>query len=68
MARTKPIRAPVEFVAWIDTLSDEFEKQTGVAKNNTATMRRLASFWDGKMFVKGTGFDAAIFGRSKKGR
>ncbi len=66
--KTKPIRAPEEFVGWIDTLSDEFSRQTGLPKNNTATMRRLATFWDGRMFVKGIGFDAAIFGRGKKNR
>ena len=66
--KTKPIRAPEEFVGWIDNLSNEFSKQTGLPKNNTATMRRLATFWDGRMFVKGMGFDAAIFGRDKRKR
>ena len=66
MVRSKPMRVPREFEIWIDGLSEDFSKQTGLPKNNTATMRRLATFWDGKMFVKGTGFDAAIFGRKKR--
>ena len=66
MSRTRPIRAPTEFVVWVDNLSSEFSRQTGLPKNNTATMRRLATFWDGRMFVKGTGFDAAIFGKGKR--
>ena len=64
--RTRPIRAPAEFVAWIDNLSSEFSRQTGLPNNNTATMRRLATFWDGRMFVKGIGFDAAIFGKVRR--
>ena len=64
--KTKPMRVPVEFEGFINTLSEEFSRQTGYRKSNTATMRRLATFWDGKLFVKGIGFDAAIFGRVRK--
>jgi hypothetical protein len=68
MAKTKPMRVPAEFVAWVDTLSYDFAQQTGYPKNNSATMRRMATEFRGKIIVKGTGFDFAIFGRTRKKR
>ncbi len=51
---------------FIDNLSQEFSRQTGLPKNNTATMRRMAVKLDGKLLVKGIDFDFAIFGRTRK--
>ena len=64
--KTKPMRVPVEFEGFINTLSEEFSRQTGYPKNHTATMRRLATELNGKLIVKGTGFDFALFGRVRK--
>jgi len=66
MNRTRPIRAPAEFVAWIDNLSSDFSRQTGLPKNNTATMRRMETRLNGKLITKGTDFDIAIFGKSRR--
>jgi len=66
--RTRAMRVPVEFEGFIDNLSVEFARQTGLAPNKTATMRRMASKLDGKLIVKGLDFDFAIFGREKKKR
>lgn len=68
MARAKSMRVPLEFEGFIDGLSREFSKQTGLPKNNTATMRRMAVKLDGKLLVKGVDFDFALFGRARKKR
>jgi len=68
MARAKSMRVPKEFEVFIDTLSSQFTKQTGLPKNNTATMRRMAVKLDGKLITKGLDFDFAIFGKTKKKR
>ncbi len=60
------MRVPQEFEGFIDNLSTEFAKQTGLPHNNTATMRRMATKLDGKLIVKGADFDFAILGRTKK--
>ena len=66
MSKTRPIRAPAEFVAWVDNLSNDFSMQTGLPKNNTATMRRMAMKLNGRLIVKGTDFDIAIFGKVRR--
>ena len=66
MARAKSMRVPLEFEGFIDNLSREFSKQTGLPKNNTATMRRMAVKLDGRLMVKGVDFDWAILGRARK--
>ena len=66
MSRTKPIRAPAEFVAWVDTLSNDFSRQTGLPKNNTATLRRMATRLDGRLITRGCDFDYALLGRVKR--
>ena len=66
MARSKPMRVPVEFEGFIDNLSKQFAEQTGLPKNNSATMRRMAAKLDGKLMVKGVDFDFAIFGKARK--
>ena len=63
--KTKPIRAPEEFVAWLDVLSEEFSRQTGLPKNNTATMRRMGLRLKDKIIVKGVEFDWAIWKKKK---
>ena len=64
--KSKPIRAPAEFVAWVDTLSSEFSKQTGLPRNNTATMRRLGTKLKDKIIVNGLDFDWAIWRKKRK--
>ncbi len=66
MAKTKLMRVPVEFEGFLNPLSEEFSKQTGLPFSNTATMRRIARSMDGRFIVKGTGFDIAIIGRTRK--
>ncbi len=66
MAKTKAMRVPSEFDAFINNLSKDFSDQTGLPHNNSATMRRLALRLEGKIFVKGIDFDMAIFGKSRK--
>ncbi len=66
MARTKPMRVPQEFEGFIDRLSEDFSKQTGMPKNNSATMRRMAARLDGRLIVRGIDFDFAILGRTRK--
>jgi len=68
MARTKPMRVPMEFEMFIDNLSKDFANQTGLPKNNTATMRRMAMKLDGKLIVRGIDFDFALIGRARKKR
>ena len=68
MARTKPMRVQREFEIFIDGLSRDFAEQTGLPKNNTATMRRMAMKLDGRLITRGTDFDFAIFGKRKKRR
>lgn len=59
------MRVPIEFGGWIDTLSEEFSKQTGLPKNNTATMRRMGTKLRDKIIVKGTEFDWAIWRKKR---
>ena len=66
MARTKPMRVPAEFEIFINNLSSEFSRQTGFPKNNTATMRRMATRLSGRLIVRGVDFDFAIFGKTKR--
>ncbi len=66
MARAKSMRVPREFEVFIDNLSTEFTRQTGLPKNNTATMRRMAVKFDGKMIVRGVDFDIALLGRTRR--
>ena len=66
MARAKSMRVPREFEVFVDNLSAEFSKQTGLPKNNTATMRRMAIKLDGRLIVDGLGFDFALIGRSRR--
>ncbi len=66
MARTKPMRVPAEFEIFIDRLSNEFSRQTGLPKNNSATMRRMATKLDGRLITKGLDFDIALFGKTKR--
>lgn len=66
MARTKPMRVPEEFEIFIDRLSQDFSNQTGMPKNNSATMRRMATKLDGRLIVRGVDFDFALLGRTKK--
>jgi len=68
MARTKPMRVPAEFEMFINNLSKDFADQTGLPKNNTATMRRIAAKLNGRLIVRGTDFDFAIMGRTKRRR
>ena len=63
--KTKPIRAPAEFVSALDKWSTDFSTQTGLPKNNTATMRRLAKL-DGRLLVKGIDWDWVIWRKGKK--
>lgn len=49
-------KVPVEFDDFIDDLSEEFSKQTGLRKSKTATMRRMAIALKGKIITKGTNF------------
>ena len=64
--RTKPMRVPEEFEIFIDNLSEDFSRQTGLPKNNSATMRRMATKLDGRLIVKGLDFTFAIIGRTKR--
>ena len=64
--RTKPMRVPVEFEGFIDRLSEDFSNQTGMPKNNSATMRRMATKLNGRLIVRGLDFDFAIIGRAKR--
>ena len=64
--KTRPIRAPSEFVAWMKTLSEEHSKQTGYAPNITATMRRLTTWGEPKVLVKDNGFDVILFGKRRR--
>lgn len=68
MARAKSMRVPPEFEMFIDTLSRQFSEQTGLPRNNTATMRRMAVKLDGRLVTKGTDFDFALIGRFRKRR
>lgn len=62
------MRVPPEFEVFIDSLSKDFSQQTGLPKNNTATMRRMAIKLDGRLITKGLDFDFAIIGRTRKKR
>ena len=62
------MRVPREFEVFVDNLSRDFSNQTGLPRNNTATMRRMAMKLDGKLIVKGLEFDFAIFGKTRKKR
>ena len=66
MARTKPMRVPIEFEGFVNNLSEDFARQTGLPKNNAATMRRMAAKLGGRLIVKGVHFDFAILGKKKK--
>ena len=66
MAKTKPMRVPREFEMFIDNLSRDFSEQTGLPRNNTATMRRMASRLNGKIITRGADFDFVIFGKKKR--
>lgn len=66
MANTKPMRVPREFEMFIDNLSRQFAEQTGLPKNNTATMRRMATKLDGRLITRGVDFDFAIIGRTRR--
>lgn len=66
MGRTKPIRVPKEFESFVKNLSNDFHRQTGLPPNNIATMRRLATWGDGKIITKGAGFDIILLGKKKK--
>ena len=66
MANTKPMRVPVEFEGFLNTLSAEFSRQTGLPNSNTATMRRMAAKLDGRLIINGQDFDFAIMGRTRK--
>lgn len=68
MAKTKPMRVPREFEMFIDNLSKQFAEQTGLPKNNTATMRRMATRLDGRLITRGTDFDFALLGKFRKRR
>ena len=68
MAKTKPMRVPREFETWIDTMSIEFSRQTGLPKSNAATMRRMSSRLRDKIIVNGAEFDWAIIDFRKKKR
>ncbi len=68
MAKTKPMRVPREFEMFVDNLSNDFSRQTGLPKSNAATMRRMAKELDGKLKTRGTGFDFALLGRFRKKR
>ena len=63
---TNVLRVRAECEGFISGLSREFSKQTGFPKNNTATMRRMATRLEGRFFVKGMDFDMAIFGKNKR--
>lgn len=65
--RAKALRVPEEFERFISNLSDDFSQQTGLPKNNSATMRRMANKLEGKLIVKGLDFDMAIFGKKRRG-
>lgn len=66
MARTKPMRVPQEFEIFINNLSRDFSEQTGLPRNNSATMRRMATKLDGRLITKGTDFTFALIGRNRK--
>ena len=68
MTRARTMRVPPEFEMFIGRLSDDFSRQTGMPKNNAATMRRMAAKLDGRLITKGLDFDFAILGRTKKRR
>jgi len=68
MARAKSMRVPREFEVFIDNLSRDFTRQTGLPKNNTATMRRMAVKLDGKLITRGVDFDFALLGRARRRR
>lgn len=60
------MRVPSDFAVWMDGLSDEVSRQTGLPKSNTATMRRLALWGNGTIIPKGLGFDVVLIGKKKK--
>lgn len=65
MARTKPIRAPTEFVSALGDLSEQFSKQTGFPHNNSATMRRMAKQIMPHLVVKNSKLEFAIWRKKK---
>ncbi len=68
MAKTKPIRAPAEFVSALGALSEEFSRQTGFPHNNSATMRRMATQIMPNLVVKNSRLEFAILQFKKKKR
>lgn len=66
--KTRNMRVPDEFKAFIDTHSKSFSEQTGFAVNNLATMRRMADKLEGRLITRGNDFDFAIIGRTRKKR
>lgn len=64
--KSKPMRVPREFNCWIDNLSVEFSKQTGMPKNNSATMRRMAEKLNDKLIVKGLDFDWVLWKKRRR--
>lgn len=64
--KSRPIRAPAEFVAWMKSMDEEHSRQTGYPPNLSATMRRLTNWGSNKLVVKENGFDVILFGKKKK--
>ena len=65
MTKTKPIRAPIEFVSALGIISEEFSKQTGYPPNNSATMRRLADQILPRLVVRNNKLEFAIWKKGK---
>ncbi len=66
MTKTKPIRAPAEFVSALGVLSDEFSRQTGFPHNNSATMRRMATQIMPNLVVKNSRLEFALINFKKR--
>ncbi len=61
MANSKPLRIPPEFDSFVNNLSEQIAKDTGMLKDKTNTMRMLAREFDGKILWKKNKFDIKLF-------
>ncbi len=68
MARSRPMRVPIEFEIFVNKHSKDFADQTGLPLNNTATMRRMARKLEGRLITQLDDFDFAILGRTRRRR
>jgi len=64
--KVKTMKVPIEFDDLVLDLAEQTQIQTGMPVNKTATMRRMATKFKGRIIAKGFDFDIILFGKRKK--